>query len=264
MPMEVSSDCKEFNSTFFDTCNKKENSSMLSLNLINLSIAAVMLVYTSYLDLKKREVEDTVWIAFGIVGGVLQAYEILVGETAPTQLILSIGLAALIGMGLYFFGFYGGADGKALVVLGILVPVFVPTVHLYDIAPLIVLTNGVLISICLPVFILIVNLIRLLQKRPIFEGFSEPAYRKLLACFLGYKQTGKARQFQFIMEKSVSNGNSLTKKFDFSMTHDDFETESGTWVTPGIPLLVFFTIGYFVMLTYGDLVIGLIQFIVHL
>lgn len=223
-----------------------------------------MLLYTSYLDLKKREVEDTVWLSFAIAGGVLQAYEILTGQTGLIQLGVSIGLAAAIGMGLYFFGFYGGADGKALIVLAILIPIFVPHTHLYDIAPLIVLTNGVLISICLPVLILAVNLTRLLRKKPIFEGFCEPAYRKLLACFLGYKQTGKPRDFQFIMEKSVSSDGTSFKMFDFSMTHDDFETRSGTWVTPGIPLLVFFTIGYFVMLTYGDLVIGLIQFIVRL
>ena len=46
-------------------------------------------------------------------------------------------------MGLYFFGFYGGADGKALIILGVLVPHFVPRVGLYSIAPLIILTNGV-------------------------------------------------------------------------------------------------------------------------
>ena len=223
-----------------------------------------MLLYTSYLDMKKREVEDRVWIAFGVLGAILQAFEILAGDTAILQLAISVGLAAAIGMGLYFFGFYGGADGKALIALGILVPIFVPHTHLDNIAPLIVLTNGVLISICLPVVIFVVNLVRLLQRRPIFEGFSEPAYRKLVACFLGYKQTGKAREFQFVMEKSVSQGENSFKKFDFSMMHDDFETRSGTWVTPGIPLLVFFTIGYFVMLIYGDLVIGLIQFIVRL
>ena len=163
-------------------------------------------------------------------------------------------------MGLYFFGFYGGADGKALIVVGVLLPVFVPRIGLYSIAPLIVLTNGVLISILLPVAILFFNIFRLIQRQPIFEGFSEPSYRKAIACFLGYKQIGKPREFQFSMEKTVPQNGVEIKKFQFSMMQDDFETKGNTWVTPGIPLLVFFTAGYFVMLIYGDLVISDGQF----
>jgi len=64
------------------------------------------------------------------------------------------------------------------------------------------------------------------------------------------------------MEKDSSSetGTITVRKFDFSLMRDDFETKSGTWVTPGIPLLVFFTVGFFLLLIYGDLVIGLIQF----
>ncbi|MGI0091465.1 MAG: prepilin peptidase [Nitrososphaerales archaeon] len=233
---------------------------------VNLSLAAAMLLYTSYLDLRKREVEDKVWVIFGIVGAALEAYEVAIGETGIIALGISIALAGVIGMGLYFFGFYGGADGKALVVVGVLVPHFVPNVGLYSVAPLIVLTNGVLISILLPMAILLFNIARLLRKQPIFEGFSEPWYRKALACFLGYKQLGKPREFQFGMEKTVSKEGpgDQVKKFDFAMLQDDFETEGNTWVTPGIPLLVFFTIGYFVMLFYGDIVIALIQSLTRL
>lgn len=221
-----------------------------------------MLLFTSYLDLKKREVEDKVWLIFGAVGVVLQIYEVSTGSTVLIQLLIGLGLGALVGMGLYFFGFYGGADGKALLVLGLLVPHFVPKVGIYSIAPLMILTNGVLVSILLPIGLLIYNSWQVLKKRPIFEGFKEPLHRKILASILGYRQTGKPREFQFSMEKDfVSETGAITdRKFDFSLMQDDFETRSGTWVTPGIPLLVFFTAGYFLLLGYGDLVIGLIQF----
>ena len=195
----------------------------------------------------------------------MQAYEVLNGETDLLQLGIALGLATAIGMGLYFFGFYGGADGKALIALGILVPHFTPMVGLYSITPLIVLTNGVLISILLPIGLLIYNAILLLRKEPIFVGFQEPTYRKILACLLGYKQTGKPKDFQFGMEKTVQSATGEeVKKFDFSLMRDDFETKTDTWVTPGIPLLVFFTAGYFVCLFYGDLVIGLIQSVTRL
>jgi len=235
--------------------------------LINFTVAGIMLLFTSYLDLKKREVEDKVWVIFGIIGVVLQVYEVANGETDLVQLLIGVGLGALVGMGLYFFGFYGGADGKALVVLGVLVPHFVPQIGLYPVAPLMILTNGVLISILLPLGLLIYNISMVLRKKPIFEGFHEPIYRKILASLLGYRQSGKARDFQFSMEKTIAapdSGVKETKKFDFSLMRDDFETKGDTWVTPGIPLLVFFTAGYFFLLFYGDLVIGLIQFVSRL
>jgi preflagellin peptidase FlaK len=241
------------------------NLGVYGIYLINFTIAGVMLLYTSYLDLKKREVEDKVWVVFGAIGVALQVYEVATGSTILIQLLIGVGLGALVGMGLYFFGFYGGADGKALLVLGILVPYFVPKVHLYTIAPLMILTNGVLVSILLPIALLLYNLSLLFRKKPIFEGFNEPFYRKILASVLGYRQTGKPREFQFSMEKDLTLENGGTaRKFDFSLMRDDFETKSGTWVTPGIPLLVFFTAGYFLLFIYGDLVIGLIQFFLRL
>ncbi|MFI5419458.1 MAG: A24 family peptidase, partial [Nitrososphaerales archaeon] len=100
--------------------------------VLNFALAAIMLLFTSYLDLKYREVPDKVWLIFGGIGGVLQAYEVFNGETDLVQLGIALGLATAIGMGLYFFGFYGGADGKALIALGILVPHFTPMVGLYS------------------------------------------------------------------------------------------------------------------------------------
>ena len=238
----------------------------LGIVRLNILIAAVMLLYTSYLDMKKREVEDKVWLIFGSIGVVLEIFEVHSGATNLFSLGIALILGTAIGMGLYFFGFYGGADGKALIVLALLFPRFVPATGIYTIAPLMILTNGILISVLLPIAIFILNITRLIRHQPIFDGFSEPVHRKLLACFLGYKQTGKPRDFQFGMEKTAqekttSGGGVVeTRKFDFSMMRDDFETKSGTWVTPGIPLLVFFTAGFFALLVYGDLVIGLVQF----
>ena len=234
---------------------------------LNLVVAAVMLIYTSYLDMKKREVEDKIWLIFGGVGGVLQGYEIWTGYASLINLGIALALATAIGMGLFFFGFYGGADGKALMAIALLVPSFAPNVGIYSVAPLIVLTNGVLISIILPFVMLCLNLSRLIRGQHIFSGLQETFPRKVAACFLGYRQSGKPRGFQFPMEKNetpvkeddAAQQVNAPRKFDFSMMQDDFETKGDTWVTPGIPLLVFFTAGFFVMLFYGDLVIGLIQ-----
>jgi preflagellin peptidase FlaK len=220
-----------------------------------------MLLLTSYLDMKAREVPDKVWIIFGAIGVGLQIYEVEVQVTQLVFLLVAIVLAAAIGMGIFFAGLYGGADGKALVVLAVLVPYFSPRVGIYPIAPLIVLTNGILLSMLLPVALVLLNAYRVLTGKRIFDGFSEPLHRKVLASFLGYKSTGKPRNFQFSMEKkTIYEGSEKGKRFDFGLMQDNFESAPGTWVTPGIPLLVFFTAGFFVLLFYGDLVISLIEF----
>lgn len=223
-----------------------------------------MLLFTSYLDLKKREVPDKVWIIFGAIGAALQVYEVRTSATPLTWLIVSLILATVIGLGIFFAGLYGGADGKALIVLAILVPYFAPRIGIYRIAPLMVLTNGILLSMLLPIALVILNISRIIRGQKIFEGFSEPLYRKILAVFLGYKSTSKPRDFQFPMEKKASpTEDNSGKKFDFGFMQDDFETVAGTWVTPGIPLLVFFTAGFFALLVYGDLVISIVQFVAH-
>lgn len=232
-------------------------------------MASLMLLLTSYLDLKKREVEDKVWIAFGAAGVVLEAYEVINGTTNLVNLLISVFLAAVVGFGIFFFGLYGGADAKALIVLALVMPYFKPNVGIYRIVPLMVLTNGVLLSMALPVALLILNITRLIKGQKIFEGFDESFARRLLACFLGYKSSGKPREFQFSMEKKQTlESGAVTKtsqrRFDFSFMQDEFESDSGTWVTPGIPLLVFFTLGFFVLLLYGDLVIGLVAFLAGL
>lgn len=241
-----------------------------SIIYLNLIAASGMLLFSSYLDLKYREIPDKVWVIFGSIGIVLSIYEITRGILTWQNLVTAVGLAAIIGMGIFFLGLYGGADGKALIVLALIVPYYRPPhFGIYSIAPLIVLTNGVLLSMLLPIALLLLNAVRVIRGERIFEGFDEPVSRKILAAFLGYRSAGKPREFQFSMEKK-SNGqgsqttSSAKKKFDFALMQDDFETRPGTWVTPGIPLLLFFTVGFFALLFYGDLVIAIISFFAHI
>jgi preflagellin peptidase FlaK len=242
---------------------------IINILFVNIAMASSMLIFTSYVDLKKREVEDKVWIIFGVIGVFVEVYEIANGSMELITLLVSVGLAGLIGFGIFFLGLYGGADAKALVVLSIILPYLNPHVGIYGIVPLIVLTNGVLLSMILPIGLLIMNLGRIASGQKIFEGFDESVPRKLLACLLGYKSNGMPRNFQFPMEKRVEAKDDRlkeksAKKFDFGFIQDEFESTPGTWVTPGIPLLVFFTIGFFVLLSYGDLVIGLVSFIARI
>src|SRR5579875_3091202 len=79
---------------------------------INIMGAIVMLCFTSYLDLKTREVEDKVWIIFGVCAALLQGYEVFTGLTDLLTLGISVLVSALVGLGLYYFGFYEEPTGR--------------------------------------------------------------------------------------------------------------------------------------------------------
>ncbi|MEM1988143.1 MAG: A24 family peptidase C-terminal domain-containing protein, partial [Candidatus Caldarchaeum sp.] len=53
------------------------------------------------------------------------------------------------------------------------------------------------------------------------------------------------------VEKTV-NG---VRRFEFKLAIDEIDRVEADdlWITPGIPLLVFFTAGYFINLVFGDL-----------
>ena len=99
------------------------------------------------------------------------------------------------------------------------------------------------------------NLKQILQKREIFRGFeNERRIRKLAALFLGVRlRSSKGKKFWSPIEKRREDG---VREFTFNISIEDFnECEyEDAWVTPGIPLIVFFTAGYFISLIYGDLI----------
>ena len=73
--------------------------------------------------------------------------------------------------------------------------------------------------------------------------------------FFGYR--AKIPKYSFSIEK-IENG---SKKIDFSLRHaenDQFCNTSNTWVTPGIPYMVYITAGFVVQLLFGDIIFNLI------
>jgi len=206
-----------------------------------------MLLYTSFLDVKKREVPDKVWILFSILGIILNysQYEII-------SYLLSLGITAAISFSLYFLGFYGGADAKALVTLSLLLPYYPANYSFHTIAPIITLTNGIFITLTLPLSFLLINAFKIIKGEKIFEGFEEEGkLRKLIAIILGFRSK-KVRRFMFPLEKEEEG----KRKFDFKLLgwYSDYVKEEDKWVTPAIPLLVFISLGFLFMILFGDII----------
>ncbi len=217
------------------------------LNQLRIIAAIAMLGYASYTDVTKREVSDYVWIVFGALSGVL-----LFLEPQFWQALTNVGISLIVApivLIIWRLGMFGGADAFAIIVLALLVPQI--TMSENTITPFTILTNAVIISI-IPFFVnLIRNLIAIGNKNDIFEGFSETRKKRIIALFIGYK--AKNPKYSFSIEKKVGKH----KKLNLVMHHAEYAEfceKPNTWVTPGIPYMLFITAGFLVQLFYGDII----------
>lgn len=219
----------------------------------------VMLTAASIYDLWKREVPDKVWLISGTIGAALTVFDIWSGRLQLFALIASAGITTVFAVGLYYLRFYGGADAKALVAASLSLPIYEPPNFIHPSAPIMILANGTILLIALPVIFMLFNLSQIVRGRPIFQGFeSEAWWKKAAACCMGYRSGPKGvRSFHLALEK-VEKGE---KKFDFSLLKDDdmFVEEGGKWVTPGLPLIVFMLAGALALLLYGDLTVLMLR-----
>jgi preflagellin peptidase FlaK len=200
-------------------------------------------------DIKKREISDVIWVIFGALGVGI----VLLG-TDLSQELPKIGISLIIApfvILVWRIGLFGGADAFALIVLAVLAPSLTLTGNV--VTPFTALTNAVLMSIAPMVINIIRNTILLATKKNIFEGFDETAKKKIIAMFVGYRAANP--KFSFSIERKVGN----QKKLNFALHHAEnavFCKKSDTWVTPGVPYMIFITAGFVVQLVYGDFIMS--------
>ena len=218
---------------------------LIELNLLRIVLAIGMLGYASYTDVTKREINDFVWVIFGALAAVL-----LIFEPNLSEALVTIGISLIVVpvvLIIWRIGFFGGADAFAIIVLAALVP----QITLSDgmITPFTILTNAVLISI-IPLFLnFFRNLIEIAKKNDIFEGFREPLGKRIMAMFLGYR--AKNPKFGFSIEKKTGKNKKLNLVLH-NAEYAEFCTTANTWITPGVPYMLFITVGFIVQLLYGD------------
>jgi archaeal preflagellin peptidase FlaK len=224
-----------------------------SVDSIRVILAVSMLGYATYSDLKNREISDFLWVIFGGISVVL----IFFASDMP-HLLANVGISLIIApvvVVIWRLGFFGGADAFGLIVLAALVPEFSFSNGL--ITPFTVLTNSVLLSIIPILFNISRNLISLAKHENIFDGFEDESKRnKILALFLGHK--AKNPKFSFSIEKR----NDSNRRLDFSLKNADdaeFCSSQDTWVTPGIPYMIFITFGFIIQLVYGDIIFNIFR-----
>ena len=119
-----------------------------------------------------------------------------------------------------------------------------------------------------------------IYKRSVFEGLeTEPISRKLLALISGYKvKMSKLENSHMFPLEDVYVNEQGEKKRKLLVFPKDEETEDivariadnikeqnvdGVWATPGLPLLIFVTLGLIIALTYGDIVWNILSLILN-
>ena len=281
--------------TGFVYCEMQSFQTTILAAKVTLSLA--FLIYASWSDYKTREVTNRVWVIYAPIALMLTLAGILLNEQellAKLSLFgLSFGVTAAFALILFYSGGFGGADSKALMCIALALPFSTETLFhpilpsgispLSQILfPLTIFSNSVLFAAASGIYMLLRNLIqRKTTGTKLFEGAlaTEPIGKKILVLVTGYKiPVAKLKEKWHIypMEDVKDNGenpperrlvvvpkdegrNGIVERLSNAI--DTGKIGNRVWVTPGLPMLIFVTIGLIVALLFGDLVWLLISFV---
>jgi len=218
---------------------------------IRILLALVMLSSATIIDIRKREISDLMWIIFGVIAGILLFFEPDIVEAA-----FGVGFSLIVAplvLLLWRFGLFGGADALGLIVLSALAPM--ATLSGSAVSPFSILVNSALLSVSPMIINFIRNSVLILSKEDIFHDFDETKSKKIFAMFLGYRS--KNPKFSFSLERQVGKKKRLNIAFHHSDTAE-YCTTPDTWVTPGLPFMIFILGGFIIQLLFGDVILRLI------
>ena len=266
------------------------------LDAARTTVALFFLFYASWSDYKTREVSNTVWILFAPLAFALTFFGIYIYEISQLSLQLSLygtcfGLTAAFAIILFYSGGFGGADAKALMCLALALPfhpenLFKP---LFGEAspisqtffPITIFSNSVLLAAATAIYIFLRNIFwRQKTGKKLFEGGHEGESfgRKLLVLVTGYRVSIdklKEKWHLYPLEDVENAENGLERKLiilpkdegrDATVERLAKAVEAGkiqntVWATPGLPMLIFITVGLIIALFFGDIVWNCISFL---
>jgi preflagellin peptidase FlaK len=267
---------------------------ILAAAKVTLSLA--FLLYASWSDYKTREVSNRVWAFYAPLALFLSITELLL-EPEPLSKLplfgLSFGVTAAFAIILFYTGAFGGADSKALMCIALALPFFPETLFTpifasgisplaQNLFPLTIFSNAVLFAAASGIYMLLRNLIwRISTGKKIFEGTlgTESIGKKILVIITGYKVSVaklKEKWHVYPMEDVEEEGEAALKRKLVVVPKDEGRDEiverlskavdagkidAYVWATPGLPMLIFVTIGFIVALLFGDVVWLLVSFV---
>ncbi|MGB9959049.1 MAG: A24 family peptidase C-terminal domain-containing protein [Candidatus Bathyarchaeales archaeon] len=261
------------------------------LEALRILLSIGFLVYASWSDYKTREVSNLVWVFYAPPAFALTFTQLfLYNFSMLTFYGLCFGLTTAFAIILFYAGGFGGADAKALMCLALALP-FHPQEFLTPISgevspimqilfPLTVFSNSVLLAALTAVYMLFHNLIwQMKTGRALFEGEqkNESIGKKILVLITGYKTSVKRLREKwhiYPMEDLEKTENRTVRKLvaiprdegrdaiveRLSQAVENGEIPDAVWATPGLPMLIFMTLGLVIALFFGDIVWILVRF----
>jgi preflagellin peptidase FlaK len=252
------------------------------------AVSLAFLVYASWSDYKTREVTNRVWAVYAPIGLALSLADLLLFDLGRLWLFgLSVGLAVGFSLLLFYTGGFGGADSKALICIAFTLPFF-PSILFMPILPgglsplsqmlfpITILSNAVLVAAASAIYLLALNLSRKATTgKPLFEGAlaNESIGKKILVLITGQRfpiATLKAKWHVYPLEDIAEDGGegNLERKLvivpkdegrdeivkRLSDAVEAGKIDSKVWATPGLPMLIFVTVGLIIALSLGDIV----------
>lgn len=259
---------------------------------VRIALSLSFLTYSSWSDLKSREVSNTVWKVFAPLALLVTSTQFLfyppfsrfislpyldATANAFVNYGISFALTSIFSVALFYVGAFGGADAKALMCIALALPV---PPNLYSplsgfvsfVFPITIFSNGVIVAAMSLFYALFRNLIwKLRTSQDLFEGYeSESFWRKALALLCGYKLSVQdlEKSFSYPLEDLSIVEGSIAKRLllfpkDENREHmvekiveasREGRISNMVWATPGLPMLIFITIGLVIALTIGDIV----------
>ena len=252
------------------------------------ALSLAFFLYASWSDFKTREVSNRVWLLYAPIALLLSTTEFLLYEPGRLPFFgLSFGVTAIIAIALFYSGGFGGADSKALMSLALALPFFPTALFMpflvagvsplsQNLFPLTVFSNAVLFAAASGIYLLIYNIVwhRKAGKKT-FEGAlaTESIGKKIVTLITGYKvpvATLKKKWHIYPMEDiTEEDGGVLSKRKLVVVPRDEGrdaivarlsgavdagKIDANVWATPGLPMLIFVTLGLIVALLFGDII----------
>ena len=260
----------------------------LMFDLARTGISLLFLIYASWSDYKTREVSNTVWMVFAPLAFTLTFIQILIYDFSQLPFYgISFGLTTAFSLVIFYSGGFGGADAKALMSLALALPFYpqsllripigLPTggVSLisHNIFPITVFSNSVLLAAATAIYMLARNLFWSMNKsNQLFQGElgKEPVSKKIMVLLTGYRiPIAKLREKWHLYPLEDINDDDNPKRKIILLPKDEGREaiverlskavekeriQNSIWATPGLPMLIFITVGFIVALLFGDIV----------
>ena len=242
---------------------------MLTLLLLWLPFVFTLsvLAYACVYDFKERQVSNKIWLLAYPAGIMITLTQVMLGLIDGSVVLVSVLSCVGLGVVLFWSGYYGGADLKALLFIALTAP-SIPTMHLINPIPhllslpliLIVFCNSALLSLVWPLTIFVLNLKDALKGNHMFEGIQLTLCQKIWLFFtsrcIPLDKLGGLRYFPSEtvavpeeadgkparkMIRFVKAETNLKKYIDNLQAHKELY-QNGVLASPTIPTMIFFTL----------------------